>query len=63
LKKKRSVRDNTIGCKPDERFSLFANAAIVDELQGALQVGSQKRKAATVAVPPTTITEQEDGGT
>jgi hypothetical protein len=57
LKKKRSVRDNTIGCKPDERFGLFANPTIVDELQGALRVDSQKRQAATEPVQYSTNSE------
>jgi hypothetical protein len=49
LKNKTSVRNNAISGKFEERFGLFASAAIVDELQGA-QIPST-RQAATATSP------------
>jgi hypothetical protein len=51
MEEKETVLNNKIGGKFDERFGLFASGGIVDELQGALQVGSQKRQAEPEPTP------------
>jgi hypothetical protein len=60
LKNKRDVRGNTIGDKLDEHFSLFTNAAVVDDLQGS-RIGTPQSHATATTTIPTPATDE--GGT